>query len=333
MSERYLGIDVHKRFCVFCEIDADGETVRRGRFANTFEEVSVFACTLSARVHLVLEPVLNYLWLLDQLEPYVGSVHISAPGKVRVIAESKCKTDRYDSLILAELLRTNFLPESYFIPSHVRSLRSLIRQRFHLMKHKVMLKNRIRHLLFLNGSKITARDVSSTKGIKEISCLNLPDSTREAIEQCQAILREVIQTISSLDLKIHESCQGIQEISLLMTIPGIGAFFAATIYAEIVDVCRFRSSKAFCSYAGLVPAVRASGDHVHLGRITRTGSSPLRFALVEAAITAARKSAALRRLYYRVLHRSNSQKARVAVARKLAVIIYAMLLRGDAFHG
>jgi hypothetical protein len=65
------------------------------------------------------------------------------------------------------------------------------------------------------------------------------------------------------------------------------------------------------------------------GGVVRRG----RFALVEAAITAARKSAALMRLYYRVLHRSNSQKARVAVARKLAVIVYAMMLKGDAFHG
>ena len=69
MSKSYLGIDVHKKVCVFTEIDSKGKIVSRGKFSNTLEEISDFGATLSPMVHLVLEPVLNYLWLLDQLEP------------------------------------------------------------------------------------------------------------------------------------------------------------------------------------------------------------------------------------------------------------------------
>ncbi len=89
MSESYLGIDVHNKVCVFSEIDSKGKIVSRGRFNNSLEEVSGFAATLSPKVHLVPEPVLNYLWLPDQFEPYVGSVHVAVPPKVRVITESK----------------------------------------------------------------------------------------------------------------------------------------------------------------------------------------------------------------------------------------------------
>ena len=121
MKESYLGIDFHKKWCVFAEIDSTGKLLRQGRFGNTFEEVSTFASSLTQRVQVVLEPVLSYLWLLDQLEPYAGSVHVATPHKVRVIAESKSKTDRYDARMLAELLRTNFLPESWVPPAEIRS--------------------------------------------------------------------------------------------------------------------------------------------------------------------------------------------------------------------
>jgi transposase len=148
MSKTYLGVDVHKRHCVFTEIDLNGKVLRRGRFENSFEGVSDFISSLSPRVELVLEPVLNYLWLLDHIEPYVGSVHVATPHKVRIIAESKSKTDKYDSQMLAELLRTNFLPESWAPPYEIRILRGVVRQRYHLSKTMIMNKNRIRHLLF-----------------------------------------------------------------------------------------------------------------------------------------------------------------------------------------
>ena len=125
------------------------------------------------------------MWLSDQFEPYVGSLHLATPFKVRIIAESKTRTDRYDSQMLAELLRTNFLPESYLVPKHMRVLRELIRQRHHLVKNRIMLKNRIRHLLFLNGSRVKAKDVSSLKAKKEISQLYLPDATKRSIDRGQ----------------------------------------------------------------------------------------------------------------------------------------------------
>jgi len=102
--------------------------------------------------------------------------------------------------------------------------------------------------------------------------------------------------------------------------------------AEIGDINRFKSSKALANYSGLIPSVRASGDSVRVGGITKLGSRPLRHALVEASINVIRKSRALNRLFNRVLYRGNVQKARVAVARKLAVIIYAMLKHREPFR-
>ena len=332
MSKNYLGIDVHKKWCVFTEIDSTGKVIRQSRFGNTLEEVSTFASSLNSKVHLVLEPVLNYLWLLDQFEPYVGSVHIATPFKVRVIAESKCKTDKYDSRILAELLRTNFLPESWVPPAEIRLLRGLIRQRYHLVKSMVMNKNRIRHLLFQHGIDLRVFNISSPKAKLEIQKLCLADVTKQTIDQCLKIIALLDDQVVEMSKQIWERVKDNPTVELLQTIPGIGKLRSAIIYAEVGDVTRFHSAKALANYTGLTPIVRSSGDSVWTGGITHLGSRPLRHVLVEAAINAVRKSPELNRMFCRILYRSNVQKARVAVARKLAVIVYAMLNHNEPFR-
>jgi len=332
MSERFIGVDLHKRFCVFTELDSEGNLMRRGRFGNNIREISDFASGLRPDTHLAVEPLLNYLWFLDQVEPYVNSVHPANPYRVRIIAEAKNKTDNYDSRMLAELLRINFLPESYYVPKDIRILRDLVRQRTHLVRSRARFKNTVRYLLFLNGSDIGAKDISSAKAKKEIKSLCLSDITRRSVKQCLNMIRHLDKEIDLLERELEVNCKDSEDVKLLMTIPGIGCLRAVTIYAEAGDINRFKSKKAFASYTGLVPTVRASGDSVYTGGVTKVGSKPLRFALVEAAISASRKSPDLHRMYYRILHRGNSQKARVAVAHKLALIIYAMLKNKEPFR-
>ena len=244
MIKAYLGIDVHKRHCVFTEIDLKGNVLRRGRFDNSIEGVSDFISSLSPRVELVLEPVLNYLWLLDQIGPYVGSVHVATPHKVRIIAESKSKTDKYDSHMLAELLRTNFLPESWVPPYQIRILRGVVRQRYHLVKTMIMNKNRIRHLLFWHGIDLRVFDVSSPKACCEIERLCFCETTKKSIRQCLDVILSLKRSISEIDRQLLEMMRGIESVELLQTIPGIGSVRSATIYAKIGDINRFRSSKA-----------------------------------------------------------------------------------------
>jgi transposase len=332
MSKRYVGIDVHKKLCVFTELNAVGNVTGKGSFRNDIVGVSDFTNKLHRGMHLVLEPVLNYLWLLDQFELYAGSVHVATPYKVRIIAESKCKTDSYDSRMLAELLRTNFLPESWVPPKELRSLRTIIRQRYHLVKTMVGFKNRVRYLLFTHGIRLRMSDISCLKAKEAISGLCLPDATSSSIVQCLEIIEELKGSIKELDNRVEEASEGVGVIVLLKTIPGMGRIWSATIYAEIGDIRRFGSRKALASYTGLVPSVRSSGESCYRGGITHLGSKPLRHALVEVAIRASRQVPSLNRMYNRVLYRSNVQKARVAVARKLAVIIYAMLRNNEPFR-
>ncbi|MBU1319895.1 MAG: IS110 family transposase [candidate division Zixibacteria bacterium] len=332
MSNTYVGIDVHKKLCVYTELDPSGNVLRRGKFGNNISEVSDFASRIGSGTHIVVEPVLNYEWLLDQIEPYSKSVHVAAPYKVRIIAESKSKTDKYDSRVLADLLRTNYLPESWLPPRDLRSLRMIIRQRYHFVKMLVSLKNRVRHLLFLYGADLKASDVSSASARREISRLLLPDVSLMSVYQCLEEIDRLKETIGGLNEYLEAASEGIEAVSLLRTIHGMGLIWSITIYAEVGDISRFRSAKAFSSYTGLVPTVRSSGESVYRGGITHLGSKPLRHALVEVSLHVCRKSPSLNRLYNRVLYRSNVQKARVAVARKLSVIIYHMLKNSEPYR-
>lgn len=327
-----MGIDVHKKRCVYTRLAAGGNIIERGSFHNGIMEVSDFAGRMDPGTHLVLEPVLNYLWLLDQFEPYASSIHVATPYKVRVIAESKCKTDSYDSRILAELLRTNFLPESWIPPKDLRMLRTLVRQRRHLVSTMVSFKNRIRHLLFTYGINISVSDISSRKAERMISGSILPDTEKRSIRQCLEMIEKLKSSIKESDDSLDKASDGVEEIELLRTIPGMGRIWSITTYAEIGDINRFSSKKAFASYTGLVPSVRSSGDSYHHGGITHLGSKPLRHSLVEVAIRAIRRVRSLNRMYNRLLYRGNVQKARVAVARKLAVIVYVMLKNKEPFR-
>jgi transposase len=98
---------------------------------------------------------------------------------------------------------------------------------------------------------------------------------------------------------------------------GIGPVLGLTLRAEIGDVARFSGGPALASYAGLVPRLESSGDHVYRGRITKRSSPWIRWALVEAARYAMRRSDARGRRARRLAARKGLAKARVAMARAL----------------
>ena len=151
------------------------------------------------------------------------------------------------------------------------------------------------------------------------------------IEGYLNILSTIEEEIKKLNLEIKEHCRSIKETVLLTTIPGIDYYSALLIYTEIGDINRFLSAKKFCSYAGLVPSVRQSGDKAIVGKITKNGNSLLRWILVQCAFTAVRVAPYFKAFYERIKTKSCSQKAVVATARKLLTIICAILKQNKPY--
>lgn len=148
-----------------------------------------------------------------------------------------------------------------------------------------------------------------------------------------------LRTLEHLTTEIHQVSTVITQqaevdpqAQILQTMPGIGAYSALLIVSEIGDVGRFPDSRHLCSYAGLVPSVQASGGKTRLGRLTKQGSSWLRWILVELSMHAINGAPQFRSLYYRVAKKHGRNVGRVAVARAMLKTIYAMLKNQDVFR-
>jgi len=137
--------------------------------------------------------------------------------------------------------------------------------------------------------------------------------------------------ITAMTNQAHREARRNPQARLLMTIPVIGALTTLLFLAETGDIRRFRNARCLVSYAGLAPKVRASGDRIHLGRISKQGSPWLRWLFIEAATRSGRLPGRLGEFYRKIQWRHGKQAASVAPARKLTVIAYSALKTGRPY--
>jgi len=233
------------------------------------EELEKFLEKIENRT-IVLEPTPTAINLARKLRKN-NKILLSHPYKTKLIAESKKKTDRVDAKVLADLARTNFLPTAYLPPDEIMELREIIRERIRLKKLSTSTKNRIHSILTKKGIKYDG-NLFNSEGREFLKSLN-----NEWIDRYLRILERIEDEIKEIDREIRQKCMENEETILLTTVPGIGYFSALLIYAEIGDIKRFPNSKKICSYAGLVPSVRQSGNKVITGKITKEGNKLLRW--------------------------------------------------------
>lgn len=332
----YVGIDLHKKTIVLCVMDQDRKVKNRRTFACCqTEAVRDFFAGLGM-FQAVVEATASYEWLVELIEPLAQRVVLAHPGKLRVIAESTKKTDKLDAQVLAEFLARDMIPEAFRPTPRQREHRRLIRHRQYLKQSATALKNKIRRIA--SDSNADRKDLFTADGLKSLQAVALSDADRFVLDQLHDDLRHHESQIKALAVKLKAFAASAppreaEARAKLATIPGVGPVTVDVVVSELGDVRRFKSSKAVCSYAGLVPAVRQSGGKKSNELpITKTGSPLLRWALVEAAWRVIRQSAAWRRVYEGIKKRAGGKKAIVAVARRLLTVMAAMLRDGTNYN-
>jgi transposase len=143
----YMGIDYHKTVSQITLLKEDGQVVRRRRIANQRSEFEGALAGLDEPVSAVFEATRNWTVVDQLLEGLVQERPMAHPLKVKLIAEARIKTDKLDSMVLAQLLRTGFLPESYLWPVEQRSDLDVLRQRLFFVRQQTAIKNRIHCLV------------------------------------------------------------------------------------------------------------------------------------------------------------------------------------------
>ena len=282
----------------------------------------------------VIESMNGARFVHDQLELAGWTVEIADARKVKGIAPLACKTDKIDSWLLAELSRRDLVPAIWLPGPAVRGTRELARWRLHLVHHRSALKSRIHSALMAFGHPCPVSDLFGTAGLALLGRLALPEPWAGDVKAALALIEVLDDQIDDLDSEIHRAVRTSPEMVLLMSIPGIGFILAYTIMSELGEISRFASAKKLCGYSGLCPRVYQSGGADHRGSLSKNRPRYLRWALIEAATTAARHPI-YRDRYQRTAKRLGRQRgkkvARVELARTLAEVIWHVLHKNEPF--
>jgi transposase len=329
---RFIGLDVHRDFCEVA-ISEGGKARRAGRVAARPAELELFAQSLAADDRVVLEATGNALAIARILAPHVGEVVLAHSRKVRAIAEAKVKTDAVDACTLAELLAADLVPRVWIGDEQTRLLRRLVSRRRQLVKQSTRTKNEISAVLLRNlKGRPPVSDVFGKAGRAWLATLELGIDERETVDSGLRQLDFLQSELTHVDRAIAEQALASPEIRRLMTVPGVDVTTAAALMAAIGDVARFPTPRHLVGYLGLDPKLRQSGlSNPRHGRISKEGSAAARHALVEAAWSAAKTSGPLHAFAERTAARRGRQIAAVAVARKLAVLAWHLLSRGEDY--
>lgn len=329
----HVGVDLHQRFCYMTVLEARGKIVQAGAVTNEKRALrKYFRQFRGQQVQVAVEACGFWPAFREVVEPEVTRLVLVHPQRVKAIASAKLKNDRVDSETLAHLLRCDLLPESWKADRETQARRQQVRLRATLVRQRTRLKNQVHAVLHQQGLRSPVTDLFGKRGRQWLGQVKLPEQARESVQACLRMIDHYGEEIQKQNLQLSEKAGGDERVRWLRTIPGIGECSAMMLLAEIGDIGRFGSKEALCSYAGLVPRVRESAGKAARGGITRQGSSWLRWIMVEAAQVATRCSAAAKRYYERLLRKKHKHVARVALARKLLIAVYALLHDGVVFE-
>src|SRR3954453_3128603 len=328
---RAIGLDVHRDFCVvaICE---EGQLRSGARVPSTPEGLALLAESLVPSDRVGLE-VTGSCWEVARiLEPHVERVVVVSPDDTG-IARARAKTDRLDARTLARLLWSGELESVWMPDERCRVLRRRLARREQLVRSRTRAKEQIQAGLQrrLQG-KPPCADLFGAKGRRWLAGLELPVEERESVDAGIRHVDFVDSEIAAVERLIAQQALAWPEIRRLMPVPGVNLICAATFIAAIGDVSRFFTSRKLVAYLGLDPKVRQSGEApARSGRISKRGSAAARWALVEAAWSLVLQPGPLHAFYDRTRARRGHGKAIVATARKLAVLFWCMLTRGEDY--
>jgi len=335
--EHYAGIDVSLEYSSVCVVDASGKIVREGKVASEPEALIAWFASLGlpvARIGLEAGPLSQ--WLYAAMRQAGLAVELLETRHVRdAFKAMPVKSDRNDARGIAQLMRLG-----WFRPVHCKSLaaqevRAVLTARKLVQSKLRDVENSVRGILRGFGLKVgktTPRDFACR--IRELVARhpNLKSVAAGLLSVHAVLLRE----FQAFEKQVRALVRQDARARRLMSTPGVGPIVALTYASAIDDPGRFGSSKRAGAHFGLTPKRYQSGETDYSGRISKIGDAAVRTALYEAAhimlVKPLKGCTALKSWAMRIARRAGMKKAKVALARKLAVILHRMLADGTVFN-
>jgi transposase len=335
--EHYAGIDVSLEHSSVCVVDATGKIVREGRVVSEPEAlIDWFGALGLGLTRIGLEAGLLSQWLYAGLKQAGLAMELLETRHVRTaLATMPVKSDRNDARGIAQLMRLG-----WFRPVHCKSIgaqemRAVLTARKLVQSKLLDIENSVRGILRGFGLKVGKTTHRSFTGrVRElvVNHANLA-MIAEALLSVHAVL---LRQLQAFEKQVRSMARADANAKLLMSAPAVGPIVALTYASAVDDPRRFTSSKRVGAHFGLTPKKYQSGEIDYTGRISKIGDATVRTALYEAAhimlIKPIKGCTALKSWAMRIARRSGMKKAKVALARKLAVILHRMLANGTPFN-
>jgi len=315
-----IGIDLHKCQMTIAILDAATGDIRFERIACKCRDKIIAFFENLPKPHIVaIESVGFYRWLWDLLEPICSELVLADATQCRALAGRRIKTDREDAANVAELLAAGRLPTAWAPPTHIAALRDVTRHRHYLSQQHARVLHRVKSIMNQVNRPGPAR--LKADGLLRYIKAQRDKLPEQFVDQLEMAVDELIlleRQLARIDIRLRETLGDgpFQPLAdRLMSFPGVKYIIAATIIAEIGDFTRFERRDAISRYAGLDPRTFSSDTTTRTGRISKTGSPDLRWALVQAAWVAVRCDPAVKSRWLRLRKRMGGKRAIIAIAR------------------
>jgi transposase len=323
------GFDVHRRQITVDALDTATGEVLRGQIESTPAAVEQWVAGFRGRVvHVAVEACTGWLFVCRAVERCGAVVHLAEPVETSALRGRKrrAKTDRTDARWLRQLLCEGRLPEAWAPPEHVRQWRSRARLRNTLVAERTSWTQRIRATLYHHGVAGAPDELRTLAGRQFLAGLELPVDARERITVALEIIDLLDAQRAEIELDLRALARRQTGCQALMAQYGMGEISALVTLCELGDVSRLHASRQAVRMAGIDIGVHRSDRHAQLGKLTRQGSAPLRWALYEAAQSACRIGSPDYHDYHALKARGLSHtRASLTIARKLARRSYHIL--------
>jgi transposase len=333
---RFVGLDVSQKMTAICVIDNAGRRLWRGQCSSVPEQIcDVVLQHAGDNVRIGIETGAMTPWLVHELRNLgLEGVCLDARHARAALKMQINKTDQNDAEGLAQIVRTG-----WYRSVHVKSLgshraRALLGARTQLVGMTTGLSNHIRGILKTFGLL-----PGSMRGLpfdRKVEALLLDRSDVALIVRPMLVAwRQLREQIAAFDKAIRVLVKSSCACRLLMSVPGIGVLSALVYVSTVEDPARFIRSRSVGAHLGLTPRQYQSGEIDRSGRISKCGDTLARTLMYEAAgvvLTRSKRASSLKDWAQAIAKRSGNGKARVALARKLSVILHSIWRSGQRFR-
>jgi transposase len=328
-----IGIDLHKRESQLCILADDGSIAER-RIVTSRER---FTAVLGARPagRILLEASTESEWVAQHLERLGHEVIVADPNYAPMYASRtrRVKTDKRDARTLAEAVKLGAYRPAHRVSADRRHVRAELAVREALVRTRTRYVALAKALVRRDGLRVASSD--SRLAAQRIAALELSAALAAELEPLFDVLEPINAQVFAADRRLAALATEDPVVARLATAPSIGPVTASAVVATVDDITRFRTAHQFEAFLGLVPAERSSGETRRLGSITKAGNTRVRSLLVEAGWRILRSrsesTAALRAWAVPIATRRGKRVAVVALARRLAGILFAMWRDGTPY--